>query len=64
MKYNLEREFEIITQHIRDAKDKLGELTKRISNMEQIQQYHLTDSGMPMMFNATGHSLPNSNNST
>lgn len=35
MKYNFERELELLQEHIKEVQDKGGELGKRISNLEQ-----------------------------
>lgn len=35
MKYNFERELEQLQDHIKETKDKIGELNKRFSNLEQ-----------------------------
>ena len=35
MKYNFEREMESLQDHIKDTKDKVGELSKKFSNLEQ-----------------------------
>lgn len=34
MKYNFERELEMIQEHVKEVKDKMGELSKKFSNME------------------------------
>ena len=34
MKYNLERELENLQEHVRDSKDKIGELQRRCINLE------------------------------
>lgn len=35
MKYNFEREMELLQEHVKETKDKIGELNKRFSNLEQ-----------------------------
>jgi hypothetical protein len=35
MKYNLERELELIQEHVKEVKDKIGELNRRFINLEQ-----------------------------
>lgn len=35
MKHNLERELELLQEHVKETKDKIGELNKRFSNLEQ-----------------------------
>jgi len=35
MKYNFEREMEMLQEHVKETKDKMGELNKRFSNLEQ-----------------------------
>jgi predicted RNase H-like nuclease (RuvC/YqgF family) len=35
MKYNFEREMESLQDHLKETKDKIGELYKRFSNLEQ-----------------------------
>lgn len=34
MKYNIEREMEMLQEHVKETKDKIGELNKRFSNLE------------------------------
>lgn len=34
MKYNFERELELLQEHVKETKDKMGELNKRFSNLE------------------------------
>lgn len=34
MKYNFEREMELMQEHVKETKDKIGELNKRFSNLE------------------------------
>lgn len=34
MKYNIEREMELLQEHVKETKDKIGELNKRFSNLE------------------------------
>ena len=34
MKYNFEREMEMLQEHVKETKDKIGELNKRFSNLE------------------------------
>ncbi len=34
MKHNLERELELLQEHVKETKDKIGELNKRFSNLE------------------------------
>lgn len=34
LKYNIERELETIQDHLKDTKDKIGELNKKIINLE------------------------------
>ncbi len=34
MKYNFERELEMLQEHVKETKDKIGELNKRFSNLE------------------------------
>jgi len=35
MKYNFEREFEMMQEHVKDVKDKIGELSRRFANLEK-----------------------------
>jgi len=35
MKYNLERELEIIQDHVRDSKDRIGEVSRRVAILEK-----------------------------
>ena len=35
MKYNFEREMESLQDHVTETKDKIGELNKRFTNLEQ-----------------------------
>jgi len=34
MKYNIERELEMLQEHVKETKDKISELSKRFSNLE------------------------------
>jgi hypothetical protein len=34
MKYNFERELELIQEHMKEVQDKNGEIAKRITNIE------------------------------
>lgn len=34
MKYNFEREMEMLQEHVKETKDKIGELNKRFTNLE------------------------------
>jgi len=34
MKYNFERELEMMQEHVKETKDKIGELSKRFTNLE------------------------------
>ena len=35
LKYTIERELEILQEHVKDAKDKVGEISRRCLNIEQ-----------------------------
>jgi hypothetical protein len=38
MKYNFERELELMQEHVKDVKDRIGELSKKFNNLD-MQQY-------------------------
>lgn len=51
MKYNLERELELLQEHIKEVQDKGGELGKRITNLERANIDPYPAMSIPMAFN-------------
>ena len=56
MKYNFERELELLQEHIKEVQDKGGELGKRVSNLEQAT--YAQDTYQPTMNIAMSFSQP------
>lgn len=45
MKYNFERELEMVQEHVKDVKDRIGELSRKFQTLDQTVALELT--GVP-----------------